>query len=312
MDTIDDHVHTGMVTNGNSHDHAGGDGAAITDANLSTSDITTNNATTAKHGFLPKLDNNTAHFLDGQGGWTTPSGGGLAYNNSTITTTNLTCAEDNVYNCTIAGLTANRNAVLPAPSAAGHVIRINILDGDDTYALLIIGDTGVTIDGGASAAEWSRLFIADESVTLESTSTTNWKVIVDRRIPCYGLAERQAAQSINTASTTKIALDAEVVEVGDIVDVATNDRINIRRAGNYTLIGTTSILNLDDTEFIAAYVYVDGAVVVYSINYDGLTANLEMATQVQKETALTPGQYIELYIRHSEGAAQNTSTSVVP
>jgi len=42
------------VTNGDSHDHVGGDGAAITESALSLSDITTNNASTTKHGFCPK------------------------------------------------------------------------------------------------------------------------------------------------------------------------------------------------------------------------------------------------------------------
>lgn len=35
METIDDHTHSGLVTNGNSHDHNGGDGAQIAHANLS-------------------------------------------------------------------------------------------------------------------------------------------------------------------------------------------------------------------------------------------------------------------------------------
>ena len=42
------------VTNGDSHNHAGGDGAAITDANLSFTDVTTNNANTTNHGLLIK------------------------------------------------------------------------------------------------------------------------------------------------------------------------------------------------------------------------------------------------------------------
>lgn len=58
------------VTNGDSHDHNGGDGAAITDANLSTSDITTNDASTTKHGFLKKLSNVASEFISGTGVWT--------------------------------------------------------------------------------------------------------------------------------------------------------------------------------------------------------------------------------------------------
>jgi hypothetical protein len=48
----------------------------ISDATISTSDITTNNASTSKHGFLPKLSGSSTQYLDGTGTWSTPAGGG--------------------------------------------------------------------------------------------------------------------------------------------------------------------------------------------------------------------------------------------
>jgi hypothetical protein len=45
----------------------------ISDATISTTDITTNNASTSKHGFLKKLDNTATHFMDGTGAWSTPA-----------------------------------------------------------------------------------------------------------------------------------------------------------------------------------------------------------------------------------------------
>lgn len=39
-------------------------------------DNTDLNTSTSKHGLCPKLDNVVTHFLNGQGGWTTPAGGG--------------------------------------------------------------------------------------------------------------------------------------------------------------------------------------------------------------------------------------------
>lgn len=45
----------------------------ITDAQLSTSDVTTNNVTTSKHGFVKKLDNDSTHFYNGQGNYTAPA-----------------------------------------------------------------------------------------------------------------------------------------------------------------------------------------------------------------------------------------------
>jgi hypothetical protein len=51
--------------------------ALVTDANLTTTDITTNDVSTAKHGFAPKAPNDTAKFLRGDGTWAVPAGGGL-------------------------------------------------------------------------------------------------------------------------------------------------------------------------------------------------------------------------------------------
>lgn len=47
-------------------------GTTVDDATIATSDVTTNNASTSKHGWLRKLDNDPTHYLDGQGNWTVP------------------------------------------------------------------------------------------------------------------------------------------------------------------------------------------------------------------------------------------------
>jgi membrane protease subunit (stomatin/prohibitin family) len=52
------------VTNGDSHDHIGGDGASITESAISLSDITTNDASTTKHGFAPKAVAPAANLLN--------------------------------------------------------------------------------------------------------------------------------------------------------------------------------------------------------------------------------------------------------
>lgn len=59
------------VTNGDSHDHVGGDGAPITEATLSLSDVTTADVSTTKHGFAPKAPNDTTKYLRGDGIWAT-------------------------------------------------------------------------------------------------------------------------------------------------------------------------------------------------------------------------------------------------
>src|SRR6185369_5115230 len=51
-----------------------GGGATVDDATISTSDITTNNASTSKHGWLKKLSNVSTEYMSGTGVWSTPAG----------------------------------------------------------------------------------------------------------------------------------------------------------------------------------------------------------------------------------------------
>jgi len=50
--------------------------AVVTDALLSTSDITTNDVSTTKHGFAPKAPNDATKYLDGTGAYSVPASGG--------------------------------------------------------------------------------------------------------------------------------------------------------------------------------------------------------------------------------------------
>ena len=55
-----------------------GDQTLPTDATIVTSDVTTNNVSTAKHGWTPKVTNTTL-FLRGDGTWASPPGGSEAF-----------------------------------------------------------------------------------------------------------------------------------------------------------------------------------------------------------------------------------------
>ena len=60
--------------------------STVTDATISTSDITTNNASTAKHGWLKKLSNVATEYMDGTGAWSVPP----VTTDATLTTTDIT------------------------------------------------------------------------------------------------------------------------------------------------------------------------------------------------------------------------------
>lgn len=65
-----------------SHKSAGGDSIKL-DELAAPTDITTLDASTSHHGLLPKLDGNSAHFLDGTGAYSTPPAGGASLGSAT-------------------------------------------------------------------------------------------------------------------------------------------------------------------------------------------------------------------------------------
>lgn len=67
-----------LVVIGNTSGTNTGD-QVISDATISTTDITTNNASTSKHGFLKKLSNVATEYMDGTGSWSVPAGAVLRY-----------------------------------------------------------------------------------------------------------------------------------------------------------------------------------------------------------------------------------------
>jgi len=58
------------------HGNASGDPTygPVVEADITLADNTTNNSSAAQHGFLPKLSGTSTQYLDGNGGWSTPSG----------------------------------------------------------------------------------------------------------------------------------------------------------------------------------------------------------------------------------------------
>lgn len=87
--TIDLDVASHKITN-LANGSAAQDAAAfgqLTDANLSTSDITTNDVSTSKHGFAPKAPNDTTKFLRGDGTWAAPAASPLTQQTDLTATT---------------------------------------------------------------------------------------------------------------------------------------------------------------------------------------------------------------------------------
>ncbi len=116
-----DSAGTGSAAVAARRDHKHAMPANPSDASISVTDVTTNNATTSAHGFLKKLDNSAAHFMDGQGNWSTPAG------------------------------TATGMATDPLWAAAGDLA---VATGNDAATVLSIGASGKVLASNGTTPSW--------------------------------------------------------------------------------------------------------------------------------------------------------------
>jgi hypothetical protein len=145
-------------------DNGAGDvSVAWSDANLATTDVTTNNSSTAKHGFLKKLSNVATEYMDGTGAWSVPIGGGSAHS---IEEEGTPLTARSKLNFVGTGVTVTDDAgddasVVTIPGNPTITDAINVvLDGGD--AAIVVGK-GVNIVMGYSGTINSVTMLADQS-----------------------------------------------------------------------------------------------------------------------------------------------------
>jgi hypothetical protein len=160
-----------------------------------------------------------------------------------ITDAAVTMTANTRYQGSIAAFTADRIYTVPS-GTAGDVIEVMLTEGDDTYELIIQGDTGVQINGGSAATEWSRLFISNEFVRFRCHATNDWLVEIDGRIP------QRSKMSLTTAvgktylgsAYNKLYLDTVVFDIGNIANTTT-EQFTVRRNGRYSVAALAFVVN---------------------------------------------------------------------
>lgn len=145
---------TARLAKGSAGTYLGSDGtdvayAAVTDAQLSTSDVTTNNASTTKHGFLKKLSNSATDYMDGTGAWSTPAGGGggSALLGAKTYSTGSDTAWASSSSTTTADIDATNAAITVTIPASGAILAMVELDFTytvDNHGGFIVLRTGST------------------------------------------------------------------------------------------------------------------------------------------------------------------------
>ena len=186
-------------------------------------------------------------------------GAGLETNAQTVTTTDITGAVGQLYVCTIAGLTANRNLTLPS-AAVDELVGVQIVDGDASFALILKGAASQTINGGSAATEWSRLFIAGETVIFRCTAANTWVVANDGRKPCRtGMLLNGDITTLTPATWEAVVFNSkDITDTGGIAD-STAGTFVLRRAGTYLLMGQIQVDNLATDKFCKMAFFTSGA-----------------------------------------------------
>lgn len=207
----------------------------------------------------------------------------------------------------ISGFTVDRDFILPTTAELGTRIGIMIEVGDDAYELLIktTAASNDTINGvDHDTTEWSRLFITGEVVVFTCVvADTDWIVEVDGRIACHVHIEDRSAGASRFTNATAIVpdFDTTTIDVGGMADL-TNNRANIRRAGNYQISFTAkSPAVLDDTEYLEGAIRVGGTAVQEDRVYSP-TADIALSTHAFKSKVLAVDAQVDATIEHNEGA----------
>jgi len=234
------------------------------------------------------------------------------------TTAGVTGVVGTMHLLDISGLTASRNFTLPATAAVGDRVGVYITTGDDTHALIIIGDTGDTINGGSANTEWSRLFITNECVILRCvTADSAWIVEYDGRIPQQAMCRLTTAatgEPVDTVVTPTAYSGAwtATIDNASLSIVASSD-IKVRRAGNFLVSAQgVSGTNVTADKYFSVYLYLNGdANIALGNQFIQSSATLG---RVGAQTAMVPlaaGDYIRYRWRSQEGS-KDLLTSASP
>jgi hypothetical protein len=164
----------------------------------------------------------------------------------------------------------------------------------------ISGNDGAT---DVTAAQLEELSDASETTLHSHAGGGGGSVLHKARMT------RDAAQSIPNNSWTKILFDAETYDVGGIADYTTNDRFNILATGYYHITASWSTIFVDNFEVVAVAIRIDGTD-VRNVYVQPADTN-SWAVPVVIDTAyITSGSYVEMWVFHNEGSAQNTRTEL--
>lgn len=231
------------------------------------------------------------------------------------TTAGVTGVVGTMHLLDISGLTASRNFTLPATAAVGDRVGVYVTTGDASYELIIIGDTGDTINGGSANTEWSRLFITNECVILRCvTANSAWVVEYDGRIPANLVvtgngSTTQSGLSRNAVTQLTTVLATVSQNVGDCWDTS-NKRVTARRAGVWHIATSVAVVGMATGNGIIGLLYRNGSGVVNSpIVFGNGTSTMTSGNSAPIE--MTQGQYTHFSVFYEDDSTDRATSSSI-
>lgn len=156
------------------------------------------------------------------------------------------------------------------------------------------GANTVTISGTVHGNHDSKLYVDEDCLGLQWNGAA-WKTIYD------GLAAHTAAMYLANAITTstaatpkKITFDTQSYDNASIADPTTNNRFDVRRAGNYLMVLQCRPHNtVADQAYYGARIVLDGTTTITDTRFNNSGTDTVITTITSRTYALTAGQFIE-------------------
>ena len=166
---------------------------SVREADLSLSDVTTNNSSTTKHGFLPKLSGNSSQFLNGAGAFSIPTGNG-DFSSNTNTSVD---GEVLVFSGTSGKIGKRATGSGMAKLSSG--VLSTALSGTDYQAPITLTTTGTS---GAATFSSNTLNIPQYSASGGGDASTNTSTSVDGEVTLFS---GTAGKTLKRATGTGLA-----------------------------------------------------------------------------------------------------------
>lgn len=201
-----------------------------TDATLPFSDITTNNVSITKHGFVPKAPNDVTQFLNGTGAWSVPTSSAASAGSLTGTT-----LASNVVNSSLTTLGTLINLTVTNPIAgsitgnAATVTTIPTLSGDVTNT----GNSVSLVTSGVTAGSYSNANI-----------TVNSKGVITSASSGSGSGPAAAGTLTGTTLASNV-VNSSLTSVGTLVNLTVTNPISGSITGNSATVTTIPTLSGD-------------------------------------------------------------------